>query len=123
MRSQSIGYEQNVNKRNKPYSKMKSSSLSKRIKKDKMTLKIVKTLKENGIKRASVFGSYARGEQKKESDIDIIIEPKKGMGLFNFVGVKMDLENKLKKKVDLITYKSINPYLKAYIKREQIRIL
>ena len=88
-----------------------------------MTLKIVKTLKENGIKRASVFGSYARGEQKKESDIDIIIEPKKGMGLFNFVGVKMDLENKLKKKVDLITYKSINPYLKAYIKREQIRIL
>ena len=41
---------------------------------NKMKPKIVKVLKKHGIKKAGVFGSYARGEQKKKSDVDILIK-------------------------------------------------
>ncbi len=83
---------------------------------------IVPILKKNQVVKAGIFGSYARGEQKKGSDLDLIIQPPKGMGL-RFVGLKLDLEKKLKKKVDLLTYKSISPYLKERILGDEVRIL
>lgn len=89
---------------------------------NKIKAKIIKILKKNGIKKASIFGSYARGEQNKKSDIDILIQPKKNMG-FEFFGLGEELEEKLGKKVDLLTYKSIHPYLKEYILRDEVRIL
>lgn len=84
--------------------------------------RIVSILKKNGVVKAGIFGSYARGEAKKNSDIDILIQPPKGIGL-GFVGIKLELEEKLGKKVDLLTYKSIHPYLKKYILAEEIRII
>ena len=85
---------------------------------------IVRILKENGIKKAGMFGSYARGEQKKNSDIDILIEAKRGkFSLFDLVGLEMKLKKTLKKKVDLLTYKGINPRLKERILKEEIRII
>ena len=83
---------------------------------------IVPILKKNGVARAGIFGSYARGEQKKGSDLDIIIQPPKGMGL-RFIGLKLDLEKKIGKKVDLLTYKSISPYLKEQILGDEVKIL
>lgn len=83
---------------------------------------ILKVLKEKGITKAGVFGSYARGEQKKKSDIDILIQPTKNMG-FAFAGVKLDLEKKLKRKVDLLSYKGIHPALKKRILHEEVHIL
>ena len=84
--------------------------------------KIIKILKKNKIKKAGIFGSYVRGEQKKNSDIDIIIEPVKGMGL-EFVGVKLELEDKLGRKIDLVSYKGIHPLIKRKILKEEIRII
>ena len=84
--------------------------------------KIVEVLKKNKIARAGIFGSYARGEQKKNSDIDILIEPPKGMG-FGFAGIQFELERKLKKKADLLTYKGLSPYLKERILKEEIKII
>ncbi len=89
---------------------------------EKITSKIVKILRRHGIKRASLFGSYARGEQKKNSDIDLIIEPKKGMGL-EFVDVGLELEDEIGRKVDLLTYNSIHPLIKRYLKRDEVKIL
>jgi len=83
---------------------------------------IVKILKANGIKKAGIFGSFARGEQKKRSDIDILIQPAKGMGL-KFIGLGLELEKKLGRKVDLLTYKSIHPYLKNQILSDEVRII
>ena len=83
---------------------------------------IVPILKSNGIKKAGIFGSYIKGEQKKNSDIDIVIEPAKGMGL-EFIGVKLELEDKLGRKIDLVTYKGIHPFLKKRILNEEIRII
>ena len=74
------------------------------------------------MKKAGLFGSYVRGEQKKSSDIDIIIEPPKGIG-FGFVGIQQELEKVLGKKVDLLTYKGLSPYLRKYILKEEVKIL
>jgi uncharacterized protein len=89
---------------------------------DNIKPKIIEILKKNKIKKAGIFGSYARGEETKKSDIDILIEPTPHMG-FEFFGLKVDLEEKLKKKVDLVTYNSINKYLKDNILKDEIRII
>lgn len=89
---------------------------------EKLKSKIVKILKANGIKKAGIFGSYARGEQKKKSDIDIFIQPKEGMGL-GFVGLALELEEKLGKKVDLVSYNGLSPYLKNKILNQEVRII
>jgi len=89
---------------------------------EKIKSKIIKILKGYNIKKAGILGRYATGMQKKSSDIDIIIEPAKNMG-FKFFGLQLELQDKLKKKVDLITYKSIHPLLKERILNEEVRIL
>ena len=53
--------------------------------------KIIPILKKNNVVRAGIFGSYARGEAKKKSDIDILVQHPKGMG-FGFVDMKLELE-------------------------------
>ena len=88
----------------------------------KLKPKIIKVLKKYNIKRAGIFGSYASGEAKKNSDIDILIEPPKGIG-FGFAGIQFELENELKKKVDLVSYNGLSPYLKDKILNREIRIL
>lgn len=98
--------------------KNKSNEI-KRIKK-----KIVPTLKKYGIKKAGIFGSYVRGEQKKRSDIDILVDIRdKKMSLLGFIHIKNELGNALGKKVDLVEYKMIRPELKKTILREEVRII
>ena len=84
--------------------------------------KIIQILKKNNVKKAGIFGSYAKGEQRKNSDIDILIEPPKGIG-FGFAGIEIELETKLGKKVDLVTYKYISPYIKKQVLNEEVRII
>jgi len=88
----------------------------------KIIPKIIKILKKNKIKRVGIFGSYARGEQTKDSDIDILIQPAKNMG-FEFAGLEIQLSEKLKKKVDLVSYNGLSPYLKNKILSQEIRII
>jgi uncharacterized protein len=84
--------------------------------------KIREILIRNKVKKAGIFGSYARGDYKKGSDIDILIEPSSGMG-FGFAGLEIQLSNKLKKKVDLVSYNGISPYLRDKILGEEVRII
>jgi len=88
---------------------------------EKVKPEIVKVLRKNGVRRAGIFGSYARGEQKKESDIDILIEF--DGSLFDLVGIELELKKALRKKVDLLTYNGINKHLKEIILGEEVRIL
>jgi len=89
---------------------------------NKLKPKIIEILKKNKIKKAGIFGSYATGEQKKESDIDILVEPPKGIG-FGFVRIQFELENRLKKKVDLVSYNGLSPFLKSKILNQEVRII
>ena len=88
----------------------------------KIKPKIIQILKKNKIKKAGIFGSYAKGDERKNSDIDILIEPPKGIG-FGFAGIEIELSNKLKRKVDLVSYNGISPYLKEDILKEEIKII
>lgn len=80
--------------------------------------KIASVLKEQGAKKIAVFGSYAKGEEKPESDIDIIVEFSEKKSLLELVRIERELSEILCKKVDLLTEKSISPYLIDEIKEE-----
>lgn len=91
---------------------------------EKIKSKIIRILKENKVKRAGIFGSYARGEQKKDSDIDILVEINdKNLSLLGFVGIKIKLEDNLGKKVDLVEYSEIKPQIKQRVLKEQVKII
>jgi len=85
--------------------------------------KALPILKEEGISRSSVFGSYARGEETKNSDLDILVEMPKGKSLLDLVDLEIRLQEALGTKVDLLTYNSVHPLLKKYIQKDEVRIL
>lgn len=51
---------------------------------------------------ASYFGSYARGEQREDSDLDLLVRFSKPVSIFTLAGLKMDLEEELKIPVDVV---------------------
>jgi len=75
-------------------------------------------LSSYGVTRAAVFGSTARGEAKPGSDIDILIDLKKGISLFAFIELKQKLQATLNRDVDLVQYKKIKPSLKPFIMKD-----
>ena len=85
--------------------------------------KIIEILKKYGVKRASLFGSVVRGEERRGSDIDILVEFEEGRSLLDLSGLKIELEELLERKVDVLTYKSLHPLLKNKILAEQEAIL
>ena len=80
-------------------------------------------LKQYGVVRSSIFGSTARGEETDESDIDILVEFKKPVGLFKMAGLKFELQDKLNKKVDILTYRSVYPRLRKFIEKDEVPLL
>ncbi len=85
--------------------------------------KILPILQHYGVKRAGLFGSCVRNEMMKDSDIDILVEIEKDISLLDFVGLKLEIEEVLKRKVDLVEYNTIKPLLKERILSEQVIIL
>jgi uncharacterized protein len=84
----------------------------------------VPILKKNGVIKAGIFGSYARGDAKKKSDIDLLIKFKGSTkSLLDLIKLEDELEQNLHKKVDVITYRSINRHIKKKILNEEVRIL
>ena len=75
-------------------------------------------LKKYGIQSAAIFGSVARGEERPDSDIDILVRLGERMGVYKFIGLQFELENTLGKKVDLISDKAINKYVKPYMEKD-----
>ena len=81
--------------------------------------KIISILKNNRISRISIFGSYARGENNLESDIDIMVKFSVKKSLLEIVKIERELYESIGIKVDLLTEKSISPYLIDKIRREE----
>jgi uncharacterized protein len=76
---------------------------------------ILKTIKPFKPKRVGLFGSYVRNEQKKGSDLDILVDFDDSINLFQLIELENMLSELLGIKVDLVTEKSVSPYLKKYI--------
>lgn len=89
-----------------------------------ITKKVLPIFKKHDVKRASIFGSFATGTATLRSDVDFLIEYKaKNKSLFDLVQLKLDLEETLGRKVDVITFKSIYAGLRERILKEQVMIL
>jgi len=90
----------------------------------KNTHEIIKIMREHKeelkekykIKEIKIFGSYARGEQRETSDIDIIVDFEEIPTFIEFLKVEEEIERILGIKVDLLTEESISPFIKPYIK-------
>lgn len=87
------------------------------LKKHKQELKKRFKLKEIGI-----FGSFVRDEQKKRSDIDILVEFEKPIGLFEFMDLEEYLMKILGAKVDLVSKKALKPRIGKHILQEVVYI-
>ncbi len=85
--------------------------------------KIIPILKRHNVSKAAIFGSIVRGELKNDSDIDILVEIDTNKTLFDFIQLKLELEEKVNRKVDLVEYSTIYPMLKESIFKEQVPIL
>jgi len=76
-----------------------------------------------GVIEIAIFGSYARGEQRKDSDVDLIVDFKEGWKTFdNYMDLKFYLEELFGKKVDLVIKSAINPRIKPFIIEEAIYV-
>ena len=74
-------------------------------------------LKKLSVKKIGLFGSYVRGEQKRRSDIDLLVEFERPT-FDNFMDLVFYLEKYLGKKVDIITEGSLSPYIRPYVEKE-----
>ena len=74
------------------------------------------------VTKAWLFGSYSRGEQREDSDVDILVSLDKEakVGLIRFSGMKCDLEDLLKKNVDLVVDGSLMPFAEESANRDKI---
>jgi len=78
--------------------------------------------KRFAVRRIGVFGSFARGEQKKRSDVDVLVEFAKPVGFFHFIELEMHLEKLFGRKVDLVTKNALKPYIKERILAETMYV-
>jgi predicted nucleotidyltransferase len=91
---------------------------------DDTRARLITVLRQQGVRRAGVFGSFARGEQTPTSDVDLLIEPDAEATLFTLARLEMALEDILGRPVDLITFNALEtsarPRLREHILHDLI---
>jgi len=86
--------------------------------------KTVPILKKHNAVEAYVFGSAARGEDRPDSDVDILVRFNQMDNLFEFAGIKLDLEDVLDgRKVDLVQMGALRKEFRPYVDRDKVRII
>jgi hypothetical protein len=78
-------------------------------------------LKKFGVRSISIFGSVARKQVRKHSDVDLLVDFDRPIGLFEFARLKLYLEELLARKVDLVTPEALRKEFRENILREAIR--
>ena len=73
-------------------------------------------------KNLELFGSYIRGEQAESSDIDILVDFKDGADLFDLIGLAQFLEEKLQRKVDVVSKRALRPELRDEVFKEAVSV-
>ncbi len=87
-----------------------------------LSQKTLPVLRKYGVLSASVVGSVARGQQTSKSDIDIVIDVIQPISLLTFAKIKIELEDILKSKVDLIERSAIKPRIRKYLLQDEIQL-
>jgi predicted nucleotidyltransferase len=84
---------------------------------------ILSVLKNYPIKKAAIFGSFARNEANDESDIDLLIEPSKSITIFDVLRLERDLSKVTSRKIDVVEYTAIKSSIRSNILKDAIVIL
>ena len=96
-----------------------------------MTLEIVRnqyrdqilvTANKRGAKNIRIFGSVARGDERRDSDIDFLVDFEPGRSLFDLAGLWLDLEKLLGCKVDVISSRGLKPRLASEVLRDAVAL-
>lgn len=87
---------------------------------DSLKEQIIPILRRHDVIRAGIFGSFARGEARPDSDLDLLIELPRGKSLFDLSALALELEDALGRKVDLVTYTAIHPRLREGILASEV---
>ena len=82
------------------------------------TIRLVDICRQNDVSMVGIFGSMARGEATKKSDIDLIVRFSKRKSLLTLVRLERELTEALGRKVDLLTEAALSPYLRERILKE-----
>ncbi len=81
-----------------------------------------KLTQEYNVSYLGIFGSYVRGEQKEESDLDILVEFSKEPDLLEFIGLKQELSEILGLEVDLVMKSALKPRIGKRILEEVVQV-
>lgn len=85
-------------------------------------LEIREVAKRHGATRVRVFGSFARGDNRHGSDLDLLVDLSPGRSLLDLVAIKQDLEDLLGIRVDVVTERSISPYMRDAVLKEAVAV-
>jgi predicted nucleotidyltransferase len=81
---------------------------------------ILKVAASHGARTLKVFGSFARGEERPDSDIDFLVEMAPDRSLLDIIAIKYALEDITNRKVDVVTEKALSPYLRNKILQDAV---
>ena len=98
-----------------------------RTSKEPMTIAVLRPLvfgvtRAYGVRNVRIFGSFARGEQRSTSDLDLLVSMPEHSSLFDLAGLKADLEEALQRNVDVVPDDSIKPMLRNRILSEALAL-
>ena len=79
---------------------------------------VLEIAQRHGARGVQLFGSFLHGQQRADSDVDLLVELDPGRDLFDLIELKQELEAKLGRRVDVLTEKSLSPYIRAQVLRE-----
>jgi uncharacterized protein len=79
--------------------------------------KIIEICRRNDISFCALFGSFARGEAKSDSDIDLLVRFSKPKG-WDWINAALEIEDSLGRKVDLLTENSLSPYIRENVLKD-----
>ena len=74
----------------------------------------------HGATHVRVFGSFSRGEQRLDSDLDFLVDLDAGRSLLDLVAIKQDLEDLLVRRVDVVTERSLSPYIRDAVLKDAV---
>lgn len=90
---------------------------------DQIKERSIPVFQSAGVTKSSIFGSVATGSNTNSSDVDFLIEFPKGKTLFDFIDLKLNLEEALGTGVDLVQFDALKPVIRERILQEQVPIL
>lgn len=80
------------------------------------------SIKSYGVKSLAIFGSVARDEARPDSDVDILVEFEEPVTFDRYMDLKFYLEDQLRTKVDLVSYKMLRPQIRQNVEQEAILV-